>query len=158
MSAAAVRLIFGLALVGPLLMGGPATAQKRVALVIGNAAYGHAAPLVNPANDASDMGAALKEAGFAIILGLDLDKRAFDAKVREFSQVLPQADVGVLFYAAHGLQSPDATTFFPLTPGCKRSATSTSKLSASISFCARWSSIAKVRPTSFFSTPVAIIR
>jgi hypothetical protein len=43
------------------------------------------------------MGAALKEAGFAIILGLDLDKRAFDAKVREFSQVLPQADVGVLF-------------------------------------------------------------
>jgi uncharacterized caspase-like protein len=97
MSASAVARLIGLALVGPLLMGGPATAQKRVALVIGNSAYGHAAQLVNPANDASDMGAALKEAGFAIILGLDLDKRGFDAKVREFSQVLPQADVGVLF-------------------------------------------------------------
>jgi uncharacterized caspase-like protein len=115
MSAAAVaRLIFGLALVGPLLIGGPATAQKRVALLIGNSAYGHAAPLVNPANDASDMGAALKEAGFAIILGLDLDKRAFDAKVREFSQVLPQADVGVLFYAGHGLQVAGRNHLLPV--------------------------------------------
>jgi uncharacterized caspase-like protein len=98
------RLIFGLVLLGPLLLGGPATAQKRVALMIGNSSYVHATPLANPANDASDMAAALKEAGFDIILGLNLDKRAFDAKVREFSQVLPQADTGVLFYAGHGLQ------------------------------------------------------
>jgi hypothetical protein len=31
MSASAVARLIGLALVGPLLMGGPATAQKRVA-------------------------------------------------------------------------------------------------------------------------------
>ena len=56
MSASAVaRLIFGFALVGPLLMGGSATAQKRVALVIANSAYGQAAQFINPANDASDM-------------------------------------------------------------------------------------------------------
>jgi hypothetical protein len=98
------RLICGLVLLGPLLLGGPATAQKRVALVIGNSAYVYATRLTNPANDASDMAAALKEAGFEIILGLDLGKGAFDTKVREFSQVLPQADTGVLFYAGHGLQ------------------------------------------------------
>jgi hypothetical protein len=38
----------------------PAAAQKRVALVVGNSAYQHATALANPANDASDMGVALK--------------------------------------------------------------------------------------------------
>ncbi|NJO24431.1 MAG: hypothetical protein HC868_17865 [Sphingomonadales bacterium] len=82
----------------------PAAAQKRVALVIGNSAYQHATALANPANDASDMGAALKELGFEVILGLDLDKRAFDQRVREFSRALPDADTGVFYYAGHGLQ------------------------------------------------------
>jgi hypothetical protein len=82
----------------------PATAQKRVALVIGNSAYQHATALANPVNDANDMGAALKELGFEVILGLDLDKRAFDARVREFSRALPDAETGVFYYAGHGLQ------------------------------------------------------
>jgi uncharacterized caspase-like protein len=82
----------------------PAAAQKRVALVIGNSAYQHATALANPANDANDMSAALKELGFEVILGLNLDKRAFDARVREFSRALPDADTGVFFYAGHGLQ------------------------------------------------------
>ena len=41
----------------------PALAQKRVALVIGNAAYQHTAKLANPGNDATDMVAALKRRG-----------------------------------------------------------------------------------------------
>jgi Caspase domain len=82
----------------------PAAAQKRVALVVGNSAYQHATALANPANDANDMGAALKELGFEVILGLDLDKRAFDARVRDFSRALPDADTGIFFYAGHGLQ------------------------------------------------------
>jgi uncharacterized caspase-like protein len=82
----------------------PAAAQKRVALVIGNSAYQHATALANPANDANDMSAALKELGFEVILGLNLDKRAFDARVREFSRALPDADTGVFYYAGHGLQ------------------------------------------------------
>lgn len=95
-------------LAAAILAGGlltlPAAAQKRVALVIGNSAYQHASALANPANDASDMGTALKELGFEVILGLDLDKRAFDQRVREFSRALPDADTGVFYYAGHGLQ------------------------------------------------------
>lgn len=87
-----------------LLLALPAAAQKRAALVIGNSAYAHAGALVNPANDASDVATALKELGFEVILGLDLDKRGFDAKVRDFSRALAQADTGLLFYAGHGLQ------------------------------------------------------
>ncbi len=87
-----------------LLLALPAAAQKRVALIIGNAAYVHAGALANPANDAGDMAAALRQMNFEVILGLDLDKKAFDAKVRDFSRALADAETGILFYAGHGLQ------------------------------------------------------
>jgi hypothetical protein len=86
------------------LLACPAAAQKRVALVIGNSAYTHAVALANPANDARDMAGVLSSLGFETILGLDLDKRAFDAKIRDFSRALVQADAGLFFYAGHGLQ------------------------------------------------------
>lgn len=82
----------------------PAGAEKRIALVVGNAAYANAAPLINPVNDAQDMADALKRAGFEVILGIDTDKRAFDGKIREFARALEAADAAVLFYAGHGLQ------------------------------------------------------
>ena len=82
----------------------PAAADKRVALIIGNAAYTHAGALANPANDARDMAAALTELSIDVILGLDLDKRGFDTKVRDFSRALATADTGIFFYAGHGLQ------------------------------------------------------
>ena len=87
-----------------LSLGLPAMAQKRVALVIGNSAYTRAGPLANPANDANDIAKALGDLGFDVIIGLDLDKRGFDGKVRDFSRALADADTGLLFYAGHGLQ------------------------------------------------------
>ena len=86
------------------LLAQPALAQKRVALIVGNSAYAHAGPLANPANDAGDMAAVLKDLGIEVILGLDLDKRAFDIKVRDFARALNNADTGIFFYAGHGLQ------------------------------------------------------
>jgi len=82
----------------------PAAAAKRVALVIGNAAYVQAGALTNPVNDAADMAKALTEAGFEVTLGLDLDRRGFDEKLRTFARSLDGADTAVLFYAGHGLQ------------------------------------------------------
>ncbi|MEM7775636.1 MAG: caspase family protein [Pseudomonadota bacterium] len=82
----------------------PGLAERRLAMVIGNGAYEHAAPLINPANDASDIAVALREAGFDVILGLDLGKVALEQKLREFSKRIDQADVALLFYAGHGLQ------------------------------------------------------
>lgn len=87
-----------------LALSQPAAAEKRVALVIGNSAYTNAGELPNPANDARDMAEALKSVGMEVILGLDLDKRAFDAKVHEFARAVADADVALLYYAGHGLQ------------------------------------------------------
>ena len=53
-------------------------AEKRVALVIGNGAYKNAPALPNPRNDAEDVSAALKRAGFDTITGLDLDKNGME--------------------------------------------------------------------------------
>lgn len=87
-----------------LLLASPSLAQKRVALVIGNSAYVHAGALENPANDANDMAEALEAIGFIVIRALDVDRRAFDDKVRAFSVALEEADDAVFFYAGHGLQ------------------------------------------------------
>jgi uncharacterized caspase-like protein len=82
----------------------PASAEKRVALVVGNSAYKDVPSLPNPVNDANDVASALKASGFDVVLGIDVDKRDFDSRIRSFTQLLETADVAVLFYAGHGLQ------------------------------------------------------
>jgi TPR repeat protein len=81
-----------------------AAADKRVALVIGNSAYRFTPELSNPKNDAADMTRALRSAGVEVIEGNDLDKQAMERKVRDFAAALVGADVGIFFYAGHGLQ------------------------------------------------------
>ncbi len=99
------RLIWPcLALVLLAVPGRVAAAERRIALIIGNGAYTAAGALANPANDADDMAAALKQIGFEVLLGTNLDKRGFDGKVRDFARALAQADVALFFYAGHGLQ------------------------------------------------------
>jgi uncharacterized caspase-like protein len=82
----------------------PAAAEKRVALVIGNAAYQNAPPLRNPSNDATDIAAKLRELGFDVVEGIDLKKRDMEKRIRAFAEQLNGADVGLFYYAGHGLQ------------------------------------------------------
>jgi TPR repeat protein len=91
-----------------------AAAENRVALVIGNAKYVYAGELANPTNDAADMAAALKKLGFAVIDGYDLPKAALENKIREFSSQLSGADVGLFFYAGHGLQVSGVNYIVPV--------------------------------------------
>jgi invasion protein IalB len=88
------------------LVGLPAEAlaAKRVALIVGNSAYKYAGELPNPKNDATDISVVFKRLGFEVVEGIDLDKAAFDRKVRDFATVLQGAEVGVFFYAGHGMQ------------------------------------------------------
>jgi uncharacterized caspase-like protein len=81
-----------------------AWAEKRIALVIGNAAYQNTPPLPNPRNDATDLAAELTGLGFQVIQGLDLDRAAMNAKIAEFADALGGADVGLFYYGGHALQ------------------------------------------------------
>ncbi len=78
--------------------------EQRVALVIGNSAYKEA-PLRNPANDATDMAAALRALGFKVTLKTNADSRQMRAAVREFAQNLKRGGGGLFYYAGHGVQS-----------------------------------------------------
>lgn len=98
------RIFLSLALFGLLLLKADAQPARRVALVVGNASYVTAGALANPGNDATDLAAKLRAVGFEVIEGRDLGKRDLERKVGEFADALAGADVGLLFYAGHGLQ------------------------------------------------------
>ena len=97
-------LVVILLLIASPLASLPAEAAKRVALVIGNSSYKHASALDNPRNDAEDVSKAFGKLGFKVVKGLDLDKRSMEGVLQRFAGELEQADVGVFFYAGHGLQ------------------------------------------------------
>jgi hypothetical protein len=87
-----------------LLVTSAAHAEKRVALVIGNAAYKNTATLQNPRNDAQDVSAALQRLGFETIVGLDLDDVGMKEKSIAFSRAARDADVALVYYSGHAMQ------------------------------------------------------
>lgn len=89
-------------------------ADKRVALVIGNSGYKHSVELKNPINDARDMAAALEKVGFTVILGTNLDKVSMDRQIRDFARALQGTQVGLFFYAGHGLQVSGVNYLVPI--------------------------------------------
>jgi uncharacterized caspase-like protein len=82
----------------------PAHAERRVALVIGNSAYEHVPQLANPKNDAADMAKKLKDLGFEVVVGENLDLSSMRKTARDFAAKLDGADLSLFFYAGHGLQ------------------------------------------------------
>src|SRR3954454_352915 len=94
-------------LAATLVTASAAHADRRVALVVGNSAYSNAASLRNPRNDAADMAETLKKLGFEVELGLDLDQQNFAVTIEKFARAQDGADVGLFFYAGHGLQLND---------------------------------------------------
>ena len=103
----------------------PAHAEKRVALVIGNSAYRDVGRLDNPTNDAKLVASALLSDGFSLIGGgaqLDLDKNAFDDAVQRFGQQLQGADVGLFYYAGHGVQVRGSNYLVPVNANPTREA------------------------------------
>ena len=91
-----------------------ALAERRVALVIGNGAYSDVAILPNAANDGQAMAEKLRALGFEVYEGLDLSLTEMGDLVREFSRGLSGADVGLFFYAGHGVQVEDENYLIPV--------------------------------------------
>jgi Caspase domain/WD domain, G-beta repeat len=107
------RLLLALAL---LLFGLTATAHagKKVALLMGNAAY-RDAPLANPANDVAAMKAALQSAGFDVIEArTDLDRRAMTQALDVFETAVKGADIGLVFYSGHGIELGGSNYLIPI--------------------------------------------
>jgi uncharacterized caspase-like protein len=92
----------------------PVAAVKRIALVIGNSDYKETASLINTTQDATDLAAALKRLGFAVLPGFDLDKRAMERLIRQFDAMLSGADIALFFYAGHAIQVAGQNYLIPI--------------------------------------------
>jgi uncharacterized caspase-like protein len=107
----AIVLAFSLS----LLFAQPASAAKRVALVIGNSGYQKVARLDNPANDAAAMTEVLKGAGFDLVESRrDLNTSEMRRALRDFSDKARDADVAVVYYAGHGIEVDGANYLIPV--------------------------------------------
>lgn len=98
---------------------------RRVALVVGNGAYRFAPSLTNPTNDAKAIAQALRTAGFELIGGdalLDLDKAGVEQAIRKFGAKLVGADVGLFYYAGHGLQVKGTNYLVPTSANLTKEA------------------------------------
>ncbi|MCW5701164.1 MAG: tetratricopeptide repeat protein [Bradyrhizobium sp.] len=92
----------------------------RVALVIGNAAYANVPSLANPVNDAREMSSALRELGFKVIEGYNLNSTTMRSKIAEFGAALPGAGVSLLYYAGHGMQVSGRNYLVPVDAKIER--------------------------------------
>jgi len=77
----------------------------KLALVLGNSGYKDVPALKNPANDARDMGAALKAAGFDVVTRLDAGREAMVAAIGDYVREMERRKaVGLFYFAGHGVQ------------------------------------------------------
>lgn len=108
-----------------VVQASPALAEKRIALVIGNANYEHAPALDNPANDARMINKTLRSVGFDTIEVLDADRMAMERAVRDFGRRLSAAGpdaVGLFYYAGHGVQADGINYMIPVSAKIEREA------------------------------------
>ncbi len=108
---------FALALTSCLLLMcsvGVAHADKRVALVIGNSTYQHVPALINPKNDAQDIGKSLRDLGFSTIIATDLDRAGMNDALDRFSRAVSGAEIALVYYSGHGMQFAGKNYLLPV--------------------------------------------
>jgi len=78
-------------------------AKRAIALAIGNSTY-PGQELKNPVNDATDFSSKLKRLGFVVKTLTNITVEQLDSAIDQFGDDLKSYDVGLFFFAGHGLQ------------------------------------------------------
>jgi uncharacterized caspase-like protein len=85
-----------------------------MALVIGNGAYAHVKALPNPPNDARALAKSLRDIGFTVAEGIDLDRATMLKMTRNFLREAARAQVALVYYAGHGVQVDGRNFLIPV--------------------------------------------
>jgi hypothetical protein len=88
--------------------------EKRLALIIGNSDYIYGGSLTNPVNDARAMADALKKVGFEVMEYENLKQPDMKKAIDDFGNKLYGYDVGLFYYAGHGIQSDGFNYLIPV--------------------------------------------
>ncbi|MBU8892904.1 MAG: caspase family protein [Bacteroidales bacterium] len=87
--------------------------ERRLALIIGNGNY-TSSTLSNPENDAKSMEKSLKALGFKVIRHENLTQSKLTEAIDNFGNKLKYYDVGLFFYAGHGIQAKGFNYLIPV--------------------------------------------
>jgi hypothetical protein len=93
--------------------------EKKLALIVGNSSYVDGATLRNPTNDARAIDQALKTLGFETIVAEDLTLSQFKKAIDDFGMRLHGYDVGLFYYAGHGIQYKGRNYLIPIDADLK---------------------------------------
>lgn len=87
--------------------------ERRLALIIGNGNY-PTSTLSNPENDAKALEKSLKTLGFNVVKYENLTQKQLTQAIDDFGNKLKNYDVGLFFYAGHGIQSKGFNYLIPV--------------------------------------------
>lgn len=108
-----------------LLASAPASAENRLALVIGQSAYKSVSALPNPGNDAKAVTQLLTDSGFEVSSASDLTQNEMRTAISDFAAKLAAKGpdtVALVFYAGHGIQVDGENFLIPTDVDPKREA------------------------------------
>src|SRR6267378_3249211 len=108
-----------LSVVCMVFTAGTASAEKRVAFVVGNGAYKNVAPLPNPSVDAKAIAATLRNVGFEVVEGSNLTRDKMTERLLDFGKKAQGADVALFFYAGHGIAISGTNYLLPIDADIK---------------------------------------
>jgi len=97
------------------LLPSQAFADKRVALLIGNANYSSVSKLRNPENDVILIKRTLDAAGFdTVIMATNLKRDELVKVLRNFEDTAYGADIAVIYYSGHGMEMDGENYLIPV--------------------------------------------
>jgi Caspase domain len=114
-----LAMLAGALVVWPL----PVSAEKRLALVIGNNAYDDLGRLNNPVNDAKLMTRSLRQLGFDVVEHADADEKVMKRAIQDLGRRIERVGrdtVSVFYYAGHGLQVNGINYLVPIKARIQR--------------------------------------
>src|SRR5713101_5733297 len=112
-----IAALLALIPLGMVMAPGAAHAEKRIALVIGNAGYQAGGPLNTPANDAGLIAQTLQAAGFDVVGARDLDQDSLRHAFRDFVEKATSSGpdtVAFVYVSGYGLQLEGENYFVPV--------------------------------------------
>ena len=94
--------------------------RRRLALVIGNDSYSSLPSLNNAVNDSKAMSDALRQVNFEVYYYKNLSKRQMEEALNNFSKKLSKDDVGMFYFAGHGIQADNRNFLIPVGENVKK--------------------------------------
>lgn len=109
----------------------PAFAADRAALLVGNSSYA-GNRLAQPANDATDLAAALRGLGYEVRLATDLDRAGLLREITQFRRLIKPGGLALVYYAGYAVDAHGDNWLLPISRAPLKTALDVSEHAVSV--------------------------